>query len=422
MTDLLWPGDDRAGEVCTDAAFLAAMVAVEEAWLDVLVGSGMAPAASAKEDLRALVGPADLERLAAGSEAGGNPAMVLVSLLRDALGDRNPDAARWLHRGLTSQDVVDTALMVCARDAVAGILAELREQVRLLAGLVEAHRDTGMVARTLTQHAVPTTFGLKAAQWLTGVLDAYDDAAGLVLPVQVGGAAGTMAATAELAGALPDPAATAAGLARAMAARLGLVASTPWHTTRSTVTRLGDAAVRCTDAWGRVANDVLTLSRPEIGELSEGAGGGSSTMPHKANPVLSTLLRRAALAAPPLGSTLHLAAADMADERAAGAWHAEWATLRTLLRRTVVAGSQATELLTGLRVHDDRMRATLEAAREDVRAEQRTMAALAGAAPAADYLGATAAFVEAPLARAAGVLARPASPTPTDQPRPEETA
>jgi 3-carboxy-cis,cis-muconate cycloisomerase len=421
MTDLLWPGDDRAGEVCSDAAFLAAMVAVEDAWLEALVGSGIAPVAAAKEDLIGLVGPAHLEWLAAESEAGGNPAMALVSLLRDGLREHNPDAARWLHRGLTSQDVVDTALMVCARDAVARIRGELREQVRLLVGLVEAHRGTGMAGRTLTQHAVPTTFGLKAAQWLTAVLDAYDDVARLVLPVQVGGAAGTMAATDELARTLPDPAGTAAALAPELATRVGLAASTPWHTTRATITRLGDTAVRCTDAWGRVANDVLTLSRPEIGELSEGTGGGSSTMPHKANPVLSTLVRRAALAAPSLGATLHVAAADMADERAAGAWHVEWATLRTLLRRTVVAASQTSELLGGLRVHEDRMRATLESAREDLQAEQRTMAGLAGTEPAGEYLGATAAFVEAPLARAAGVLATPWSGDRTDLPRPEET-
>ena len=405
MTDLLWPGDDRAGDLFSDATFLAAMVAVEQAWLDALVGTGIAPAGAAKEDLLGLVWPAHHEWLANESELGGNPAMALVALLRDGLRDRNPDAARWLHRGLTSQDVVDTALMMCAREAVDRSLAALREQIRGLAGLVEAHRATPMVARTLTQHAVPTTFGLKAAQWLTGVLDAYDDVVGLVFPVQVGGAAGTMAATVELAGDLPDPVGAATGLALELATGLGLAPSTPWHTSRATVTRLGDAAVRCTDAWGRIANDVLTLSRPEVGELSEGTGGGSSTMPHKANPVLATLVRRTALSSPQLAATLHLAAAESFDERSAGAWHAEWATLRTLLRRTVVAGEQASELLSGLRVHEDRMRATLEAARDDVRAEQRSMADLAGAAPRDEYLGATAAFLEAPLARAAGVLA-----------------
>lgn len=405
MTDLLWPGDQRAGDLFSDATFLTAMVAVEEAWLDALVGTGIAPAAAAKEDLFGLVWPSHDTWLANESEAGGNPAMALVALLRDGLRDRNPDAARWLHRGLTSQDVVDTALMMCASEAVDRTLAALRHQIKRLVVLVEEHRATPMAARTLTQHAVPTTFGLKAAQWLTGVLDAYDDVVGLVLPVQVGGAAGTLAATVELAADLPAPVEAATGLALELATRLRLAPSTPWHTSRATVTRLGDAAVRCTDAWGRIANDVLTLSRPEIGELSEGSGGGSSTMPHKSNPVLSTLVRRAALAAPQLAATLHLAAAEAVDERSPGAWHAEWDTLRTLLRRTVVAAEQATDLLDDLQVHPDRMRATLEAARDDLRAEQRGMADLAGAAPREEYLGATAAFLEAPLARAAGVLA-----------------
>jgi 3-carboxy-cis,cis-muconate cycloisomerase len=405
MTDLFWPGDQRAGDLFSDEALLAAMVAVEQLWLDALVGTGIAPASAAASDLRGLVSPGHTEWLANESESGGNPAMALVSLLRDGLREGHPEAARWLHRGLTSQDVVDTALMVCAGEAVARIRLALREQVRLLAELAETHRATPMVARTLTQHAVPTTFGLKVAGWLTGVLDAYDEVAALVLPVQVGGAAGTLAATVELAAHLPDPVRTATGLALELATGLGLTPSTPWHTSRSTITRLGDASVRCTDAWGRIANDVLTLSRPEIGELAEGTGGGSSTMPHKANPVLSTLVRRAALTTPQLGATLHLAAAESADDRSAGPWHAEWATLRTLLRRTVVAGEQTTELVGALRVHGDRMAETLAAAAEDARAEQRSMADLAGTPGGGAYLGATEALLEAPLARAEGVLA-----------------
>jgi 3-carboxy-cis,cis-muconate cycloisomerase len=262
-----------------------------------------------------------------------------------------------------------------------------------------------MVARTLTQHAVPTTFGARAAGWLTVVLDAHDDLAALVLPVQVGGAAGTMAAAVELAGHLPDPVRAATDLTLELATRLGLAASTPWHGARASITRLGDAAVRCTDGWGRIAGDVLVQCRPEIGELAEGRGGTSSTMPHKANPVLSSLVRRAALAAPPLAATLHLAAAESVEDRAPGAWHAEWDTLRTLLRRTVVAARQTTELLQGLEVRPERMRATLEAATDAVRSEQRSMAELAGTGPGGAYLGATAAFLEAPLARAAGVLA-----------------
>ena len=132
----------------------------------------------------------------------------------------------------------------------------------------------------------------------------------------------------------------------------GLAARPPWHTSRGAVTRLGDALVGCTDAWGRVAADVTTLARPEIGELREAAvagRGGSSTMPQKQNPVLAVLVRRAAIAAPALAATLHAAAALAVDERPDGAWHVEWATLRTLSRYSVVAAAQTTELLAGLR-------------------------------------------------------------------------
>jgi 3-carboxy-cis,cis-muconate cycloisomerase len=405
MANLLWPGDVRAGDLFSDDTFIDAMVAVEEAWLDALAASGIAPPTVARIDLRSLVKPFHREWLDNESEATGNPAAALVELLRDGLKDRSADGARWLHRGLTSQDVLDTALMLCAGDAVDEVISELRTQIAGLAALVERHRRTPMVARTLTQHAVPTTFGLKAAGWLTGVLDAYDVASTVVLPVQVGGAAGTMAATVELAGDLDDPVAATTALTLELATALGLTASTPWHTTRSTITRLGDAATGCTDAWGRIATDVLTLSRTEIGELAEGLGGGSSTMPHKANPVLATQVRRTALSSPHLAATLHVAAADAGDERPAGAWHSEWDTLRTLLRRTVVAAGQTSDLLSGLQVRADRMAATLDAAQPDVRSEQRAMAALAGHPPNGDYVGAADALIEAPLARAAGVLA-----------------
>lgn len=422
MADLFWPGDDRADDLFSDDAFIGAMVDVEEAWLAGLVEVGIAPSISVPA-LHELVRPRHHEWLAHESEIGGNPAMALVDLLRDGLRDTDPDAAHWLHRGLTSQDVVDSALMICANDAVTRVRSVLRDQVAHLVRLVEEHRDTAMVARTLTQHAVPTTFGLKAAGWLTGVLDAYDDVTVLVLPVQVGGAAGTMAATVELASGLSDPAGITHRLTRGVARRLGLTPSTPWHTSRATVTRLGDTSVRCTDAWGRIANDVLALGRPEIGELSEGTGGGSSTMPHKSNPVLSTLVRRAAMTTPQLGATLHLAAAEASDERSAGPWHAEWATLRTLLRRTVTAGEQTSELLAGLQVHTDRMQQTLRAADDDVHAEQLSIAELAGVPPGESYLGSAAAFLEAPLARAAAMLAHP-HPTPgvqAEESPPEET-
>jgi 3-carboxy-cis,cis-muconate cycloisomerase len=192
-------------------------------------------------------------------------------------------------------------------------------------------------------------------------------------------------------------------MVRATVRSLGLQGGTPWHSTRGRVTRTGDALVGCTDAWGRIANDVLTLSRPEIGELSEGTGGGSSTMPHKANPVLSVLVRRAALTGPMAAAQLHLAAAEADDERPDGAWHTEWATLRDLARRTVVAASQTTELLAGLQVHPGRMKDNLAAALPGVLAEQRAMAELAGHEPGDDpagYLGLSSTVIAATIDRA----------------------
>jgi 3-carboxy-cis,cis-muconate cycloisomerase len=393
MTDLFWPGDQRAGESMSDGAFLAAMVAVEQAWLDGLVAAGIAPG-EARADLGVNLADGDAETIARGADADGNPVTGLVALLRQ----RTPaSTARWLHRGLTSQDVIDTALMLCVRDVLARIGNELAGQVRSLSALAETHRDTPMLARTLTQAALPSTVGVKVVRWLSGVLDAAEPVAGLraSLAVQVGGAAGTLAAATELAGSVDG----AIALSDSLAAALRLAPAPPWHTTRSTVTRIGDALVTCCDAWGHIAADVATGSRREIGELVEGDGGGSSTMPHKNNPVRSVLIRRAALTAGPLGATLHTAAATSVDERSDGAWHAEWATLRTLARRTVVAAAHTSELLTGLRVDAVRAAANLAAA-QGVLSEQQTMTELTGRAAIPGYTGAADQLVDSALQRA----------------------
>jgi 3-carboxy-cis,cis-muconate cycloisomerase len=297
---------------------------------------------------------------------------------------------------LTSQDVIDTALMLCLRDALSRVHGEIARQVGTLARLTETHHHAPMLARTLTQPALPSTVGMKMANWLSGVLDAADTLAALPpLPVQAGGAAGTLAAAAELTGSAAD----AVALSGRLAAALGLAAAAPWHTTRSVITRAGDALVTCCDAWGHIAADVATGSRPEVGELAEGRGGGSSTMPHKNNPVLSVLIRRASLAAPSLGATLHAASAGSVDERSDGGWHAEWATLRTLARRTVVAAAQTTQLLAGLVVDTDRAAANLAAA-GDLLAEQRSMVELTGRAALSGYTGATDHLIDAALQRA----------------------
>ncbi|SPM27740.1 lyase family protein [Mycobacterium terramassiliense] len=404
MTNLLWPGDQRAGEHMTDAALLRAMVAVESAWLEALAGADLAPGDCAATDLSNLVGDADGESLAAAAEGGGNPIIGLVELLRRRAA---PAVAPWIHRGLTSQDVLDTALMLGVRDVIDDLTAQLTQQLSTLSALATAHRATPMVARTLTQHAAPTTFGAKAAVWLNGITDALEGLRGLVTPVQIGGAVGTRAAATELAALLgaAGPADISDRLVRSAATALGLDVRSPWHTTRTPVTAAADAFVGCTDAWGRIASDVVTLVRPEIGELSEPAGehrGGSSSMPHKRNPVLSILIRRAALAAPPLAATLHTAAALANDERPDGPWHAEWDTLRTLARRTVVAGSQAGELLAGLRVHSARMAENLRMT--DVYGEQRATAELAGKAASATYVGAADRLIDESLGRAERIL------------------
>ena len=403
MSDLLWPGDHRAGDLLSDQAFLRAALEVEAAWSQALVDQQIAPreAAVTVDQMLDTLPPDILTTLAVEAEASGSPVGPLVTRLRRGLGG---EAGTWVHRGLTSQDVVDTALMRCAADALVVVQRDLVAHVTSLTHLVRRHRDTTAVARTLTQHAVPTTIGLRMAGWLTGILDAHDEVAAVVLPAQLGGAAGTLAGAVELAAHLPDPVDAVTRVSISAADALGLTPSAPWHTVRTPITRLGDATTRCTDAWGHLANDVLAGSRSEVRELSEGSAGGSSTMPHKANPTLSVLVRRSALAAPGLAASLHLTAADAVDERPPGSWHLEWATLRQLLRRTVIAGAQVTDLLNGLQVHPDRSADLLEGA-EQTRSEQHTMASLTGRSPAASYLGASGALVDACLARATSLLA-----------------
>lgn len=274
---------------------------------------------------------------------GGNPVIPLVEHLRE----RAPERARdWVHRGATSQDILDTAVVIVARNAVASIVGDLERTTTALSALAAEHRETTAAARTLTQHAVPTTVGARAAAWVRGVERARTriGRCGDELPAQLGGAAGTLAAFVTDVG--RD---AAAALPAAFAAELGLTASAPWHTERWPITELGDGLVQVIDALGKIATDVATLSRTEIGEIG-GAAGGSSAMPQKANPVRAILIRSAAMRAPQLGATLHLAAALAVDERPDGAWHAEWPTVRELLRLALGAAAHGAALSEELRV------------------------------------------------------------------------
>ncbi|WP_430383289.1 3-carboxy-cis,cis-muconate cycloisomerase [Streptomyces sp. P10-4] len=371
-TGLLAPewGLSGAASETSDHAYLRAMLDAEAALTRAQAALGLVPAEAATAVTEAAV-PArfGIRSLAARTPAGGNPVIPLVADLTAAVGE---EYGPYVHRGATSQDIMDTATMLVAVRTLELVRADLDRTGRALAGLAAGHRDTVLAGRTLTQHAVPTTFGLKAAGWRSLVLDARDRITRVrdALPAQLGGAAGTLAAF-QAYGAT-DP----AGLTRAYAREVGLAApALPWHTLRTPVADLAGCLAFAAGALGKLAVDVLALSRTETGEVSEGSGGGSSAMPHKANPVRATLLAAAARRAPQLAATLY-GCLVAEDERPAGAWHAEWEPLRDLLRLVGGAAAHAAELAEGLRVHPAAMRRNLGITRGLIVSE-RLSAALA---------------------------------------------
>jgi len=384
---LLEPGSRRA--TIDDTALLAALVRTEAAWLQALAASGLLKheqiSSATLETIPVRLRDEDVE-------ATGNPVPALVDQLRAGIND--PDVASMLHVGLTSQDTLDTALMLIARDALDQVTSALAATAGALATLVDEHRGSVMAGRTLTQYAVPVTFGLKAAQWLVGVLDAADAVTAVrrSLPVQCGGAAGTLSRAADL---VADP----LQLVAAFAQELGLARpDLPWHTRRTPVLRLADALGETLAALGVLASDILLLGRPEIAEVREMPAEGtgrSSTLPHKQNPVLAVLVRSAALQGPQLVAQLHLSAALAVDERPDGAWHAEWPALRRLLTLAVVASSQAADLIPTLSVDTAAMSRRVEEAADELLAERRRDEP----GPPSSYLGAADAFVEAALRR-----------------------
>jgi 3-carboxy-cis,cis-muconate cycloisomerase len=350
-----------------DRAVLAAILAVESGWAAVLERADLAPAGSAAVVSSAAVpGRYSVADVARRAQGGGNPVIPLLADLRknvQALDSNGIGAGKAVHTSLTSQDVLDTALMLLARNTVEALLGDLKRTTAALAALAERHADTLCAGRSLTQHSLPFTFGLRAAQWFHGVAGAGRQLEGLDYPVQFGGAAGTLAAGSVLASGSSQ---TPFNLADALAAQLGLAAApAPWHTNRLAVTSLGNALAAVLDAFGKIAADVLFLSRPEVGELAEprAAGRGvSSAMPQKQNPVLSVLVRSAALQAPGLAAQLHLAAANFNDERPDGAWHIEWPALRQILALALGAAGHVRELTEGLQVFPDAMRRNLDLA------------------------------------------------------------
>ncbi|MFF0089540.1 3-carboxy-cis,cis-muconate cycloisomerase [Streptomyces canus] len=355
-TGLLAPGwaGSPAAAATADGAYLQALLDAEAALTRVQARLGLAPQGAADAVTEAAHADRfDVRSLADRARGGGNPVIPLVADLTEAVGE---EYGPYVHRGATSQDILDTATMLVAARTLDLVPADLHRVQQALARLASEHRDTAMPGRTLTQHAVPTTFGLKAAGWRSLVLDARDRVAAVrdSLPAQLGGAAGTLAAF-TVYGAEDTQALTAA-----FAAELGLRAPLlPWHTLRTPIADLAGCLAFTAGALGKIASDVLTLARTEIAEVAEGSGGGSSAMPHKANPVRSTLIAAAARRAPQLAATLY-GSLTAEDERPAGAWHAEWEPLRDLLRLVGGAARDAAELTEGLRVHADAMREHLD--------------------------------------------------------------
>ncbi|WP_290057129.1 lyase family protein [Amycolatopsis solani] len=366
MTELLaaaWAGTG-AGELVDDHALLTAMLATEVALAEAQAELGVIPEPAAKA-IRAAAVPEHIDPVAvvAGVRETANPVVAFVAALTAAVDE---SAAEYVHRGSTSQDVLDTALMLLCAATLDRVEADLLATADSLAGQVRAHRDTPMAGRTLTQHAVPVTFGLKASTWLHGVLDALARVrrTRAALPVSLGGAAGTLAAYEEYAALSRESAALE--LPELVAEKLGLAPQVaPWHGIRTPVADVASALLVTTGVLGKLAADVLVLSRTEIGEVTEERApgrGASSAMPQKHNPVFATLVATAARQLPPLAVVL-FQSMTAEDERSSGGWHAEWQPLRECLRTTAGAAANAARLAASLHVSPEAMAANLRLTR-----------------------------------------------------------
>ncbi len=342
-----------------DDAWLQAMLDTETALARSLERAGLAPQGAGEEVTAAARADLfDLGQLGDQAALTGNPVPALVRALSALV---SPPAAAAVHRGATSQDIMDTAAMLIARSALDAVLSDLAEAVSAAARLARTHIATVMIGRTLLQQAVPVTFGLVAAGWLTGIDGArqgLDRIRRERLAVQFGGAAGTLASLGE----------SGPSVAAFLAVELGLALPVvPWHTDRLRIFELAAALAGTSAVLGKIARDVTLLAQSEVAEVREGPAaeggrrGGSSAMPHKRNPVAAIVILGCTRQAPGLLATL-AASAEQEHQRAAGAWHAEWQPLSDLLALTGSAASWAAQLLGGLEVDADRMRANLAAA------------------------------------------------------------
>ena len=298
----------------------------------------------------------NLDELAAGSRKAGNLAIPLIRQLTQLVAKDDAASSRYVHWGATSQDVMDTGLILQLRDALDWFDLQIAKLCDQLAALSELHRSTVVAGRTWLQHAVPTVYGLKVAGWLDAMVrhqTRLQETRKRVLVLQFGGAAGTLATLGQ----------KGIEVSEALAANLHLeLPPLPWHAHRDRMAETATTLALLTGTLGKIGRDVSLQMQTEVGEVSEPADegrGGSSTMPHKRNPVACAMILAAADRVPGLSSTM-LAAMPQEHERGLGGWHAEWETLPEIVRLCAGALHWTLETIAGLEIDVDRMRANLE--------------------------------------------------------------
>ncbi|WP_043927352.1 3-carboxy-cis,cis-muconate cycloisomerase, partial [Xanthomonas citri] len=350
-------GEPACDALFDDAARLQAMLQFESALARAQAQCGVIPAQAAQAIAAACdVQHYDRAALAQATALAGNPAIPLVKALTAQVAAHDNAAARWVHWGATSQDVIDTGTVLQLRAALDLLLPRLHALCADLAVLAERERNTGLPGRTLLQQAVPVTFGLKVAGWLDALQRAQQRLHALrrdALVLQFGGAAGTLASLQE----------RGLEVAQALASTLELpLPALPWHTARDRIVEVGCAFGLLAATLGKIGGDVALLMQSEVGEAFEPAAagkGGSSAMPHKRNPVSSVAAVAAATRVPGLVATLFSAMAQP-HERAAGQWHAEWDTLPQIVCLTAGSLAQMQLCLSGLELDRTRMQAHLD--------------------------------------------------------------
>jgi 3-carboxy-cis,cis-muconate cycloisomerase len=357
--------------VCDDAAYLQHMLDFEAALARAEAAAGVIPARAATPIANACkAGAFDLGALAEAATRSGNLAIPLVKALTADVAKADADAARYVHWGATSQDVIDTAGMLTLRAAIDALLPDIDRAIAGFAKLAQRHRDTAVVARTWLQHALPMPFGLKLAEYAAALHRSRTRLNRLrseALALQFGGAAGTLAALGDKGWVV----------AERLAQELELpLPDAPWHTHRDRIAEAASVLAIVAGTCGKIARDIQLMMQTDVAEAFEPSGegrGGSSTMPHKRNPVAAATALAAATMAPNLAATIF--AAQVQDhERSAGPWHAEWPTLPSLLLVTSGALAAIVDIAEGLEVDAARMRVNLDATGGLIMAEAVTMA------------------------------------------------